>query len=74
MHVESAEQLLSRLSNDSNMVQLHYRELESLIAWCMDEVYRLAKSGEDDDLKMRLVALEYKARLLIERFRKAAVN
>ena len=40
----------------------------------MDEIHRLAKSGEDDERKMKLVALEYRARLVLERFRKRDAN
>ena len=36
----------------------------------MDETVRLAKSGEDDARKMKLVALEYGARLVLELFRR----
>ncbi len=48
--------------------------LESVIAWCMDEIHRLARSGEDDERKMKLVALEYRARLVLERLRKRDAN
>ncbi len=40
----------------------------------MDEVYRVAKTGEDDERKMKLVALEYRAQLVLERFRKRDAN
>ena len=48
--------------------------MEQFIAWCMDEIFELAKSGEDDEGKMKLVALEYRARLVLERFRKRDAN
>ncbi|MHC4696729.1 MAG: hypothetical protein ACYTFA_08310 [Planctomycetota bacterium] len=40
----------------------------------MDEVYRLAKSGENDNRKMKFVGLEYRARLLLDRWKKQAQN
>ena len=40
----------------------------------MDEIFALAKSGENNDRKMELVGIEYRARLLLERFKKLAVN
>ena len=39
----------------------------------MEEIHRLAKSGETKR-KMRLVALEYRARLVLERWRGRGVN
>ena len=50
------------------------RLLERLIATCMDAVYDLSVSGEDNERKMKIVAIEYRARLLLERFKKLAVN
>jgi hypothetical protein len=38
----------------------------------MDEVFELAESGKHKKRKMELVALEYRARLLLERWRKRA--
>ena len=55
--------LLSDLDRHPERVQLHHGELESGILWLMDEIHRLAKTGEDDDRKMQLVAIEYRARL-----------
>jgi hypothetical protein len=40
----------------------------------MEDTYQLSLTGVDNDRKMRLVALEYRARLVLERFRKANVN
>ena len=40
----------------------------------MEEVYRLAQSGENNDLKMQIVALEYRTRLLLERCNKVGLN
>ena len=55
-------------------IQLHHGELERLIASCMDEVYALAKSGDDNDRKMQLVGIELRARVLLERYKKLTVN
>ena len=56
--------LLRDLEQTPRRVQLHHADLESLIAWCMDEIFELAKTGEDKEREMELVALEYLARLL----------
>ncbi len=49
-------------------------DLESLIAWCMDEIFELAKTDGDKDRKMELVALEYRARLLLKRWKQLDRN
>ncbi len=69
-----SQRLIETLEADPVKVTAYYIELEQFIAWCMDDVYRLAKSGEDDERKMKLVALEYRARLVLERFRKRDAN
>ena len=74
MNLTTTKTLLDSLEESPQQVQLHYRELERLIASCMDEVFALAKSGEDNDRKMELVGIEYRARLLLERYKKLAVN
>ena len=55
-------------------VPAYFMHVESAIKWLMDEIFALAKSGEDDDEKMRLVAMEYRARLVLERYRKLNAN
>ena len=40
----------------------------------MDAIYELSVSGEDDGRKMQLDGIEYRARLLLERYKKLAVN
>ena len=74
MELTQFAELITDLEANLDRVQLHHLELEKYITWSMDEVYKLAQSGENDDLKMQIVALEYRARLLIERWRKAGVN
>ena len=66
--------LFETLEADPAKLPAYYLHLENVIAWCMDEIHRLAKSGEDDEPKMKLVALEYRARLVWERFRKRDAN
>ena len=51
-----------------------YLHLESVIARCMDEIFRLTESGEDDERQTKVVALKYPARLVLERFRKRDAN
>jgi len=45
-----------------------------MIATLTNDIYQLSLTGGENDHKMHLVALEYRARLVRERFRKANVN
>ena len=71
--LDKAREFVTNLERDPDRVQAYYGELESLIAECMAEVHQLAKTGETDQ-KMKLVAVEYKARLVLERWRRAEAN
>ena len=66
-------QELSDLERQPERVQLDKTALEEMIAWCMDEIHRLAQDGENQR-KMQLVAIEYRARLPLERWRKRNLN
>ena len=66
--------LIRSLETNPRRLQAHYGELESGIAWCMDEVFRLATTGEDDARKTRIVLLEKQARELLERWQLLNVN
>ncbi len=74
MDLQHCQALIDTLEADPGKTPLFYLHLENAIAWCMDEIYRLAKSGEHPDEKMKLVALEYRARLVLERYRKQDAN
>ena len=74
MDITRSHHLIETLEADLAKLPAFYIDLERFIAWCMDEIFRLAKSGEDDERKMKLVALEYRARLVLERFRKRDAN
>ena len=74
MNFTNAKTLLASLEESPQNVQLHHGELEQLIATCMDEIFGLATSGVDNDRKMELVGIEYRARLLLDRYKKLAVN
>ncbi len=74
MYLTRSLHLIETLEADPTKLPAFYFHLESVIAWCMDEIFRLAKSGEDDEGKMKLVALEYRARLVLERFRTRDAN
>ena len=67
-------QLLTALEANPKDVQLYHLELEVMIQECMGRVLELAKEGNRDDEKMKLVALEYRARLLLERWKKESRN
>ena len=71
--LDKAREFVSGLERDPDRVQLYHSELESLIAQCMAEVHELAKQGETER-KMRLVAIEYKARLILERWKRSSTN
>ena len=72
--LDDSETLLTQLEQSPESSQLYYVKLERLIAWTMDETYRLARAGTDNDYKMRVIAIEYRARLLLERLGKQSVN
>ena len=74
LNLSRFRQLVGDLEGDPAKLPAFYCELEAMIRTSMDEVYRLAKSGEDDDRKMAMVALEYRARLVLERWKKQHVN
>ncbi len=66
--------LLADLEQSPRRVQLHHADRVTMIAWCMDEIYRLAKSSKHKKRKMELVALEYRVRPLLERWKKRDRN
>ena len=74
MELSYFESLIADLETNLDKVQLHHLELEKFITWSMDEVYSLSQTGENDDLKMQIVALEYRTRLLLERCNKVGLN
>ena len=57
MDLGHMDSLLSDLEHHPQQVQLHHAELESAIAWLMDEVYQVAKSGKNEKRKMQLGAI-----------------
>ena len=73
MEIASTQELLRDLERQPERVQLHKTALEEMIAWCMGEIHRLALDGENDH-KMQLVAIEYRARLLLERWTRRNLN
>ena len=73
MNLANTQELLRDLERQPERVQLHKAALEEAIAWCMDEIHRLAQDGETQR-KIQLVAIEYRARLLLERWTKRNLN
>ncbi len=65
---------MGQLEKSPERVPLYYGDVEPMIATLMAHIYQLSLTGADNDRKMRLVALEYRARLVLERFRKQNVN
>ncbi len=43
-----SQRLIETLEADLVKVPPFYFHIESVIAWCMDAIFRLATSGEDD--------------------------
>ena len=74
MDDRTCHQLLTTLQANPADVQLYHAELESMIGDCMKRVLELAKQGGCDDEKMKLVVLEYRVRLLLERWKKRDAN
>ncbi len=74
MDITRSQHLIEMLEADPGKLPAFYIDLEQFIAWCMDEIFRLSKTGDDDEGKMKLVALECRARLVLERFRKRDAN
>ena len=74
MYLTRTKSPITDLNSSPEWGATSYPELEKSIAWSMDEVYKLAQTSKDDNLKMRIVALEYRARLLLERWKRVGVN
>ena len=70
MDLTGSQRMIETPEADRAKLPAFYIDLEQVVAQCMDEIFRLAKSGEDDERKMKLVALEHRARLVLKRFRK----
>ena len=66
MDLARSEALVGQLEKSPEQVQLFHGDLEKLISWTMEAIYQLSKRGDDDKRKMKLVALEYRARLVLE--------
>ena len=62
--------LVRTLEADPSRVPAFYTDLEAAIRWLMDTTFETA----DQDEKVRLAATEMRARLVLERFRKANLN
>ncbi len=54
---------MGQLGKSPERVPLYYSELETMIATLMEDIYQLSLTSADNDRKMRLVALECRARL-----------
>ncbi len=74
MNTTDCQAFLADLEQWPQRVQLHRAELDSLIERCMDEIFELAKPGEEKERKMELAGVEYRARLVLERWKKRSQN
>ncbi len=73
-YTTEGQSLPTDLEQVPRRVQLHHADLEALMARCMDEIFKLAKSGEDRERQMELAALEYRARLVLKRWKEQDRN
>ncbi len=62
--------LVAELERDPERVPVSYGELESVIRWLMDTTYL----ESDADNRTRMAAVEMRARLVLERFKKLGTN
>ena len=62
--------MIAELERDPERVPAYYGELESAIRWLMDTTYLVP----DADKKTPMAAVEMRARLVLERFRKQNVK
>jgi hypothetical protein len=60
MNLNGARTLLSVLERHPEHVQLHHVELDQTIKQLTEEIHRLARTGEDNKRKMRLVGVPLK--------------
>ena len=74
VNLSNAKSLLDDLERHPRRIELFTADLEAFILWTMDAVFELAKRGDNDSRKMRLVGFEYRARLLLERLKKTGLN
>ncbi len=65
--VDDYAAVLSELNRVPGPTHIDLETLEKFIARCMNEVFALSRNGTDDARKMRLVGLEYRARILRDR-------
>jgi hypothetical protein len=61
----------AQFEKSPEQVQLYHGYLETMSTTLMEDIYQLSLTGANNDRKMRLVALEYRARLVPEPFRQA---
>ncbi len=52
MDITRSQHLIETLEADPAKLPAFLIDLERIIAWCMDEIFRLAKSGEDEERRM----------------------
>ena len=70
----SLPDLLADLEHHRTRARLNHAELEVLITTRTEEVCGLAQSGQDDARKLRPLALEQRARLLLHSWCRPAVS
>ena len=62
--------LVNRLEASPHLVPVHVETLRTMIAGLMDEIYDTL----DTEHKMQLVAIEYRARLILDRWKLREAN
>lgn len=74
MDLNASEALLTQLERSPEAIQLHNCELERLIMWTVDDPFRLAQAGIDDDYKTRVLATEHRAEVFLDKLNNRSVN
>ena len=72
--VDDYAAVLSELNRVPAPTHFDLEALETFIARCMKEVFALSRTGTDDARKMKLVGLEYRARILRDRWKRIGAN
>ena len=70
MDLSRCQALVAELERDPERVPAYYGELESAIRWLMDTTYL----DPDADKRTRMAAVEMRAPLVLERFKKLGTN
>ena len=72
--ISDARSLIAAIERDSSKLLAYYADIERLIDRCMDELYLLALKNGCQETRAALADIEYRARLVLKRYREQCVN